>query len=206
MARPDADPDLPRRPAQGSPEPPRRQAPQSSPAGPRGQAPQASGDLGPEQADAPPAHAQTDQIANDRIANLEDRLRRALADADNMRKRCERQVVDARADERARVAAAWLPIVDNLERALEHADANSGTVIEGIRVVRDQAVALLGSLGFRRHDETDVPFDPQLHEAVSVLADGDAPAGTVLQVLHPGYGEGARQLRPAAVVVAGGPG
>jgi molecular chaperone GrpE len=149
--------------------------------------------------------AQTDEVADDRIADLEDRLRRALADADNMRKRCERQVVDARADERSRVAAAWLPIVDNLERALEHADADSGTVIEGVRVVRDQAVAVLGSLGFRRHDETGVPFDPQLHEAVSVLAD-DAPAGTVVQVLHPGYGEGNRQLRPAAVVVAGGPG
>jgi molecular chaperone GrpE len=194
MARPDADPDRPRRPAQGSPEPPRRQAPQ------------APGDVAPEQADAPPVRAETGQVASDRTADLEDRLRRALADADNMRKRCERQVVDARADERARVAAAWLPIVDNLERALEHADADSGAVIDGIRVVRDQAVALLGSLGFQRHDETDVPFDPQLHEAVSVLADGDAPAGTVLRVLHPGYGEGARQLRPAAVVVAGGPG
>jgi len=204
MARPGADPDLPRRSAQGSTEPPRRQTPQSSPAESGGPAPQA-GDVAPERADAPPVRPQADQLANDQIADLEDRLRRALADADNMRKRCERQVVDARADERARVAAAWLPTVDNLERALEHADADSGTVIEGIRVIRDQAVALLGSLGFRRHDETGVPFDPQLHEAVSVLADGDAPAGTVLQVLHPGYGEGNRQLRPAAVVVAGGP-
>jgi molecular chaperone GrpE len=194
MARPDSDPDLPRRPAQGSAEPPRRHTPQ------------APGDVPPEQATAPAVRAQTDEVASDRIADLEDRLRRALADTDNMRKRCERQVVDARANERAHVAAAWLPIVDNLERALEHADADSGTVIEGVRVVRDQAVALLGSLGFRRHDETDVPFDPQLHEAVSVLADGDAPAGTVVQVLHPGYGEGNRQLRPAAVVVAGGPG
>jgi len=194
MVRPDTDPDLPRRPAQGPAEPP------------RGQAPPASGDVAPERADAPPVRAQTDEVANDRISDLEDRLRRALADADNMRKRCERQVVDARADERARVAAAWLPIVDNLERALEHADADSGTVIEGVRVVRDLAVALLGSLGFRRHEETGVPFDPQLHEAVSVLADGDEPAGTVVQVLHPGYGEGNRQLRPAAVVVAGRPG
>jgi molecular chaperone GrpE len=194
MARSDTDPDSPRRPAPESPEPPLRQAQQ------------AAGDLPPEHADAPPVPAPTDQDADDRIADLEDRLRRALADADNMRKRCERQVADARADERVRVAAAWLPVVDNLERALEHADANSGPVIEGIRVVRDQSVALLGSLGFRRHDETDVAFDPQLHEAVSVVPDGDAPAGTVLQVLHPGYGEGQRQLRPAAVVVAAGPG
>ena len=194
MARPDADPDLPRRPAQGSPEPTRRQAPQ------------APGDAAPEQADAPPVRAQTDQVTNDRIADLEDRLRRALADADNMRKRCERQVVDARADERARVAAAWLPIVDNLERALDHADTEPGAVIEGIRAVRDQAVAVLSSLGYPRQDATNVTFDPQEHEAVSVVPDSDAPAGMVLQVLRPGYGRGRHQLRPAAVVVAGGSG
>jgi molecular chaperone GrpE len=166
--------------------------------------PDADRDAGPEL--EAPVPEEAEQVWAERVADLEDRLRRALADADNTRKRCARQVAQSRAEERARVAAAWLPIVDNLERALEHADADSGTVIEGIRAVRDQAVALLGSLGFPRHDETDVPFDPQLHEAVSVTADGDVPAGTVLQVLRPGYGEGTQQLRPAAVVVAGGPG
>jgi molecular chaperone GrpE len=154
--------------------------------------------------DAAPPTTEADQVEPDPVAVLEDRLRRALADADNARKRCERLVVESRADERARVASEWLPIVDNLERALEHAGAEAGAVIDGVRAVRDQAVALLRSLGFPRHDETDVPFDPQLHEAVSVVPDGDAPAGTVVQVVRPGYGEGTRQLRPAAVVVAGG--
>jgi molecular chaperone GrpE len=184
MARPDEDPSLPRWPP-----------------------PHASPDEGAEQMEAPPAPAaESDQVESERIADLEDRLRRALADAENARKRCVRQVNGARADERTRVAAAWLPIVDNLERALEHAEADPDAVIQGIRVVRDQAVNLLSSLGFPRHDEIDVPFDPQLHEAVSVVPDGDAPAGTVLQVLRPGYGEGTHQLRPAAVVVAGGTG
>ncbi len=154
--------------------------------------------------DAAPPSTEADQVELDPVAVLEDRLRRALADADNARKRCERLVVESRADERARVASEWLPIVDNLERALEHAGAEARAVIEGVRAVRDQAVALLSSLGFPRHDETDVPFDPQVHEAVSVVPDGDAVAGTVMQVVRPGYGEGARQLRPAAVVVAGG--
>ncbi len=159
-----------------------------------------------EPTDEPPAGTEADEVGTDPAADLEDRLRRALADADNMRKRCARQVVEAREDELSRVAAAWLPIVDNLELALEHADSDSGPVIEGVRAVRDQAVALLESLGFPRHDETNAPFDPQLHEAVSVIEDGDAPAGTVLKVLRPGYGEGTQQLRPAAVVVAAGPG
>lgn len=140
------------------------------------------------------------------IADLEDRLRRALADADNARKRCERQVADSRSAERARVAAAWLPVVDNLERALEHAGGDADALVEGVRTVRDQAVALLASLGYPRHDETGVPFDPQIHEAVSVVPDGDETPGTVLQVLRPGYGNGTQQLRPAAVVVSGGQG
>ena len=84
--------------------------------------------------------------------------------------------------------------------------ATPSPVIDGIRAVRDQAVAVLDSLGYRRHDETGVPFDPQLHEAVSVVPDADTPAGHVLQVLRAGYGAGSRQLRPAAVIVAGGPG
>jgi len=139
------------------------------------------------------------------IADLEARLRRALADANNARKRCERQVADSRAAERARVAAAWLPVVDSLERALEHAGADADALIEGVRTVRDQAVALLAALGYPRHDETGVPFDPQIHEAVSVVPDDETP-GTVMQVLRPGYGHGTQQLRPAAVVVAGGQG
>ena len=71
--------------------------------------------------------------------------------------------------------------------------------------MRDQAVALLAALGYPRNDETGVPFDPQIHEAVSVVPDDETP-GTVLQVLRPGYGNGTQQLRPAAVVVAGGQG
>ena len=141
----------------------------------------------------------------ERVAELEDRLRRALADADNERKRGQRQIGEARQVERAMVAAAWLPIVDNLERALEHADPDD-PVHEGLRAVRDQCVALLSSLGYRRHDETGVAFDPQRHEAVGVVPDGNAPEGTVLEVLRPGYGDGASQLRPASVVVAAGQG
>jgi molecular chaperone GrpE len=146
-----------------------------------------------------------EEEAPDRTAELEDRLRRALADADNARKRCSRQIAEAQADERTRVTGTWLSIVDNLDRALEHADAEPGAMVEGVRAIRDQAVALLSSLGYPRHDETDVPFDPQRHEAVAVVPDGEAPAGTVLQVVRAGYGDGSRQLRPATVTVAAGP-
>jgi molecular chaperone GrpE len=137
------------------------------------------------------------------LAEVEERWVRAAAELENLRKRYTLQLAREQAAERARVAAAWLPVLDNLELALEHADAQPDPVIAGVRQVRDQAVDVLAALGYPRHEETGVPFDPARHEAVGVVAGAQAPRGTVLRVLRPGYGEGERQLRPAAVVVAG---
>jgi molecular chaperone GrpE len=138
-----------------------------------------------------------------RVNELEDLWRRALADLDNLRKRFTREVERERADERSRVAASWLPIVDNLELALGHAAVDPTAVMEGVRSVRDQAVNVLSGLGFARDDEAGQPFDPARHEAVSAVPGGaDVPPGTVLHVVRPGYGGGEHQLRPAAVVVA----
>src|ERR1700716_710127 len=72
------------------------------------------------------------------LGELEDRWRRALADLDNLRKWCAREVDRARVDERTRVAAAWLPVVDNLELALQHAGADPDAVLEGVRAVHEQ--------------------------------------------------------------------
>lgn len=139
-----------------------------------------------------------------RLAETEDRWMRAVADLDNVRKRAARDA-DARAEqERVRVAALWLPVVDDLDRALEHAAEGPEPLAEGVRAVRDRAVDILGRLGFARRDETGVPFDPARHEAVSAVPDPEAPAGTVVQVLRPGYGDGRRQLRPAFVIVSTG--
>ncbi|WP_333777290.1 nucleotide exchange factor GrpE [Streptomyces sp. IBSBF 3136] len=136
------------------------------------------------------------------IRELEDRWRRALADLDNLRKRHARELERERAVERSRTAAAFLPVLDNLELALTHAGADPGAIVEGIRAVRDQAVNVLELLGYPRHAETGVAFDPARHEVVGVVQDPDAPPGTVVEVLRPGYGDGERQLRPAAVTVA----
>src|SRR6266576_1189016 len=95
-----------------------------------------------------------------RVAELEDLWRRALADLDNLRKRMARDRDQLRAEERARVAAEWLPIVDNLELALDHAQADPQTIIDGVRFVRDQAIGLLDRLGFPRRDDLGAKFDP----------------------------------------------
>ena len=139
------------------------------------------------------------------VAELEDRWRRALADLENLRKRYERDSATQRARERAQVAAAWLPVVDHLELALAHATASPASIIDGVRGVRDQALAVLAGLGFPRRDDVGATFDPARHEAVAATPTHTAPAGTVLEVLRPGYGEGEQQLRPAAVVVAARP-
>ncbi|HEU4426635.1 MAG TPA: nucleotide exchange factor GrpE [Pilimelia sp.] len=136
------------------------------------------------------------------LADLEHRYRLALADFDNFRKRMARDAERQRAEERARVAAQWLPVLDNLDRALEHAESDPGAIVEGIRAVRDEAVALLARLGFPRRSDVGEPFDPARHEAVATVPDAGGRAGTVVHVVRPGYGDDERQLRPAAVVVA----
>ncbi|MFJ2032171.1 nucleotide exchange factor GrpE [Streptosporangium sp. NPDC087985] len=137
-----------------------------------------------------------------RIADLEDRWRRALADTDNLRKRVSRDADRVRAEERARAAAEWLPVLDNLERALEHAGSDPSSIIEGLRAIRDQALDVLARLGFARRDDAGAPFDPARHEAVATLAQEGVPEGTILHVVRPAYGDGEQQLRPALVVVA----
>ncbi len=167
-------------------------------------------DLGPAASasagDAAESNATTaDERAADltaRVAELEDQRLRALADLDNLRKRCAAQVRTAEADAVARVAARWLPVVDNLERALAHAQADPGSIIEGVRAVRDQATGVLAQLGFARRDDLGATFDPARHEAVAARPDPAAPDGSVIEVVQPGYGDDGRQLRPAQVVVA----
>jgi molecular chaperone GrpE len=137
------------------------------------------------------------------LARLEDRWRRALADLDNLRKRYARELERERQLERSKVASAWLAVVDNLERALHHSEGDADSVVAGVRAILDQAVQVLDNLGYPRDTETGVPFDPERHEVFNVTDDGGSAPGTVLEVLRPGYGKGAQQLRPAAVVVSG---
>jgi molecular chaperone GrpE len=140
----------------------------------------------------------------EQIAELEDRWRRAAADLDNVRKRAARDTASQRADERSRVTAALLPIVDNLDLALEHAGADPETIVDGVRAVRDQATDVLASLGYSRHDDVGQRFDPMRHEAIGVVRDPDVTPGTIVRVVRPGYGDGDHQLRPASVLVAAG--
>jgi molecular chaperone GrpE len=130
-------------------------------------------------------------------------LRRALADLDNLRKRYERELGRARSVERAAVAGEWLSIVDDLERALDHSSEEDLALLDGVRAVHDQAVALLARLGFPRFEDLGKPFDPSRHEAMGVV-DGNGASGTVAAIVRPGYDGPGQVLRPAGVVVTRG--
>jgi molecular chaperone GrpE len=163
----------------------------------------------PEAHREPQPDATTDEATGDsahesaaRIAELDDKWRRTAAELDNFRKRSARDLERAREQERARGAVRWLPILDNLERALEHASSEPDQIIEGVRAVHRQALAVLDELGFPRRDDAGKPFDPAHHEAVGTVADEALVPGTVASVLRPGYGSDDEILRPAAVVVA----
>jgi molecular chaperone GrpE len=151
----------------------------------------------------PPEESAALTAAQGRIAELEDLRLRALADLDNTRKKCATMVSRAEAETRARVALQWLPVVDNLERALSHAEADPASIVDGIKAIRNQAVTVLAQLGYpRRDDDLGAEFDPARHEAIASRHDPAAPEGSVVEVVAPAYGEGDRQLRPAQVVVA----
>jgi molecular chaperone GrpE len=136
------------------------------------------------------------------VTEMEDRWRRAVAEIDNQRKRIARDLELRRGEERGRAAAQWLPVLDNLDLALQHAEGDPGSIVDGVRAVRDQALAVLSGLGFpRREDDEGATFDPARHEAVAAVPDA-AHEGQVVQVVRPGYGDGDHQLRPASVVVA----
>ncbi|MDT3439983.1 MULTISPECIES: nucleotide exchange factor GrpE [unclassified Pseudofrankia] len=155
-------------------------------------------------AEAPAGDAARDagSAAAGRVGELEDRWRRAAADLENLRKRFAREVERDREAEKARIARAWLPVLDHLELALANADADPRSIVAGVRAVRDQAVDVLDRLGYPRHDEVGVPFDPARHDALSVVEEPGMPPGTVVDVVRPGYGDGGRQLRPVGVAVS----
>ena len=155
-----------------------------------------------EAGEATPESNTTEPDRDEESARLEDRWRRAVADLDNLRKRYARELDRERSSERSRVAAAWLPIVDNLERAISHAGGDADSIIEGVRATLDQAVQLLEQLGYARDTAAGVAFDPERHEVIGVAEQPDTAPGTVVEVMRPGYGKGSSQLRPAAVVVS----
>jgi molecular chaperone GrpE len=133
-----------------------------------------------------------------------DRWKRAAADLDNFRKRAarERETYVTFANER--LVAELLPILDDLERALQAAaEHEEARLEEGVELVHRELAALLERYGVKEI-ETSGMFDPHVHEAL-VAQPSEADEGSVLDVIQKGYTLGERVVRPARVIVAGPP-
>jgi molecular chaperone GrpE len=144
--------------------------------------------------------------------SLQDRLLRALADAENTRRQADRTIAEARQYAVSDLARELLTVVDNLQRTVEAAERQSPTsvenaaLLEGVRATLRAFLQTLERFGIRPIDAQGKPFDPNVHEAVMEVDDPSKPPGTVTQVVEQGYTVRDRLLRPARVVVSRKPG
>ncbi len=165
------------------------------------------------QADQAPS-AEADPVAEltRQNADLKDKLLRTLAEMENLRKRTEREVADARTYGVASFARDSLGIADNLRRALdaigpemrETADAATTALIDGVELIERELLKTLERNGVKKFDPTGQKFDPNVHQAMYEVPDETVPAGTVAQTIQAGYMIGDRVLRPALVAVTKG--
>ena len=153
--------------------------------------------------------------ATDRLAELEaeaarykDQALRAMAEAENIRKRAEREREDAAKYGVSQLARDLLPVADNLRRAIESVGAEPpqdpalAGLLTGIQATERELMTALERRGIRRIEPVGEKFDPNFHQAMFEVPTNDQPPGTVVQVLQPGYIIHDRLLRPAMVGVA----
>jgi molecular chaperone GrpE len=139
-------------------------------------------------------------------ARLGDRLIRLQADFENHRKRVLREKQESLSYGHENVVKDLLPVVDNLERAIEHARASSGadfgSMLQGVELVLRELLAVLAKHGVGTIEAEGEAFDPNLHEALAQVEDPKVPTGRIAQVLQKGYRLRDRLLRPARVLVS----
>ncbi len=168
-------------------------------------------DMAPAHADAPEkAEGRADDSAA-QIAALKDQLLRALADAENTRRRAQKEREDTAKYAVANFAREMLTVADNFRRALEAtpkdaADPALATLVAGVEATERHLLAALEKFGIKKLEPMGQVFDPNFHRVMMEVDDPAQPPGTVVQVLQAGYVVHDRLLREALVAVAkGGP-
>ncbi len=144
--------------------------------------------------------------------DLRDKLLRSLADMENLRRRTERDVADARAYAVSSFARDLLGVADNLRRALEslgpggHEALDSATrlMVEGVELTERELIKTLDKHGVKKVEPLGQKFDPNLHQAMFEAPDPSQPKGHVVTVVQSGYAINGRVLRPALVGVSSG--
>jgi len=145
------------------------------------------------------------------VADLTDRLLRAHAEMENLRKRTERDKEDTAKYAITKFAREVLGIGDNLQRAIaavppgaSDADPALKALVDGVAMTEREFLNVLDRHGVKRIDPEGEPFNPHRHQAMTEIENPEVPAGTIVQVYQPGYVIEDRVLRPAMVVVAKG--
>lgn len=164
------------------------------------------------EAENPTAPEQTDSVAEAKreAAEFKDKLLRTLAEMENLRKRTEREVFDARLYGIAGFARDVLAVADNMHRALdaigpelrESDDAKVKALIEGVELTERELLKTLEKNGVKKFSPQGEKFDPNLHQAMYEVPTSDLAPGLVAEVIQAGYMIGERVLRPAMVAVS----
>jgi molecular chaperone GrpE len=157
---------------------------------------------------ADPAPAVPEPAAE--VAEMKDKLLRTLAEMENLRRRTEREVADARTYAVASFARDMLTVADNLRRAIDAVpkeqrdgrDPALNALIEGVEVTERGMEQAMQKFGVRRIDTKGTKFDPTMHQAMFEVETADVQPGMVAEEVQAGYAIGERVLRPALVAVA----
>jgi molecular chaperone GrpE len=148
------------------------------------------------------------EVLGEEIASLKEQVLRAHADAQNTRRRAEQDVEKARKFALEKFVADLLPVADNLERAIAAGDAENETqkaVLEGVALTLKSLQDALKKYKVEVVDPAGEPFDPQLHQAMTMVPNPDMEPNTVMDVFQKGYTLNGRLVRPAMVVVSSAP-
>jgi len=139
------------------------------------------------------------------LKEAQDQVLRAQADVQNIRRRAEQDVSKARKFALERFAEELLPVVDNLERGLDSAqndNADVKVIREGVELTLNSFMSVLKKFNVESIDPQSEPFDPQLHQAMSMVENDNVEPNTVLHVMQKGYQLNGRLVRPAMVMVS----
>ena len=172
----------------------------------------ATGDETTMQPEAAAAAPKASTSLDRELAEYKDRLLRTLADMENMRKRTEREVTDARVYGISAFARDILGVADNMHRAMQalddelraKADDQLKALLDGVELTERELMNVLEKHGVKRIEPLNQKFDPNRHQAMFEVEDASVPSGTVVQVMQAGYLIGERVLRPALVAVSKG--
>ncbi|AEG33908.1 Protein grpE [Thermus thermophilus SG0.5JP17-16] len=138
------------------------------------------------------------KAAEEELKGLKDKYLRLLADFDNYRKRMEEELKAREREGVLKALRALLPVLDDLDRALEFAEASPESIRQGVRVIRDGFFRILAGLGVEEVPGEGEAFDPRYHEAVGLLP---GEPGKVAKVFQRGFRMGEALVRPARVAV-----